>query len=589
MKFFNKNNLTKKILLTTCVVVVSVCLSLVLYWYKAYNDRVVPLDFNKNNHIGGKGNIKKDGNGVNYLKEEKKHIDIKKVEGLTNILLLGTDGRTEEGKPLSDTVIILTIDGNHNDIKLSSIPRDTYCRIPGIRDQKINAAYSNGGKELLIETIYENFDISLDKYVEINFEGFKSIVDYLEGIDIYLNNYEEVNELNRVILLEINENPKYTNRKVKNIINKANLLLTRDVHGAPLIINNPYITEEEYNYLCDEVGLIEKEGMNHLNGSQLLAYSRMRHFSADLSSRTERQRKVIELIMKKLSKTSVANYYGIANELLNHITTNIPLSEAVGLAAQAMDINNFDVKKMQVPPEHLSAGLLYPGFHYSYVFLMDEENTTKALHEFIFDDIEFDENKYPRFSYENSKYYVELPDENYDADSENNEDNTEERDDEESQNNEESEKENTNTTEEEKQDNDMNKVDNEDLDRKDGNDDTQYEDEEENEDSPNKDDSSSQENNEAVDENISDKLHKNDKNEENTEKNEQESNDKNKSSEEINNTEKDNSEDNPNTEEEDGENITEDSGNIEEENANNEESEDNNDNKEDDGIVIDLD
>lgn len=585
MKFFNKNNMVKKIVLTTFVVAISVCLSLFLYWYKAYNDRVVPLDFNKSNHKGEKINTNDYGNNTD--KSKKKHIDIKKVEGLTNILLLGTDGRTKGESTRSDTIMILTIDGNHNDIKLSSIERDTYCRAPGYWNQKITETHSNGGRELLIETIYENFDIFIDKYVEINFEGFKNVANYLGGIDIYLNNYEEVNELNRVMLLEIAEDPNYSNQKVKNIINKSNLLLNRVDYDVPLIIDNPYITEEDYNYLCDEVGLIEREGKNHLNGRQLLAYSRMRYLARDVSSRTERQKKVIELLIKKLSETSVDKYFGVANEMLKHITTNVPLSEAVGLAAQAMDINNFDIKKMQIPPEHLSYGFCYPGFNNSFVFLMDEENTTKALHEFIFDDIEFDENKYPHFIYENSKYYVEVPDENSYDDSWNDESNPEESENEGYENNENNEKENTDidtvdNDEQEEIDNSnenfSDKQEKKNLDRNQGDYDIEEDDvnKEESDDITNSDKSYSQDNDEKVD-----KIDKDNNNDDN---NYQETNNENESSEEINTTEEDNS----NRKEENSDSINDDNEHIENGNDTSEENESNNQDKEEEGIEIDL-
>ncbi len=51
---------------------------------------------------------------------------IKEVDGITNILLLGTDGRKNETAFRTDSMIILTIDNNHKNIKLTSLARDTY-------------------------------------------------------------------------------------------------------------------------------------------------------------------------------------------------------------------------------------------------------------------------------------------------------------------------------------------------------------------------------------------------------------------------------------------------------------------------------
>lgn len=58
-----------------------------------------------------------------------------------------------------------------------SLMRDTYVQVPGYGGCKLNAAYSYGGPELLMDTIEDNFYIEIDDYVTVNFISFANIVD----------------------------------------------------------------------------------------------------------------------------------------------------------------------------------------------------------------------------------------------------------------------------------------------------------------------------------------------------------------------------------------------------------------------------
>lgn len=132
----------------------------------------------------------------NGLKKAKNDKDVPKMElvdfkgdkstnGSTNILLLGSDSRgTDQGR--SDTLMIAHYSKNSKTPKLMSIMRDTYVNIPGYGYNKINAAYSYGGAELVKETIKENFDISIQYYAIVNFQSFPKIIDTLlpGGVEI---------------------------------------------------------------------------------------------------------------------------------------------------------------------------------------------------------------------------------------------------------------------------------------------------------------------------------------------------------------------------------------------------------------------
>lgn len=108
-----------------------------------------------------------------------------KVKGTMNVLLIGNDTRDgEHGR--SDTLMIGHYNPKTNQTKLVSIMRDTYVDIPGHGMNKINAAFSYGGPELLRQTIKENFGIDVNYYAVVDFKGFPKLIDLLapDGVEV---------------------------------------------------------------------------------------------------------------------------------------------------------------------------------------------------------------------------------------------------------------------------------------------------------------------------------------------------------------------------------------------------------------------
>jgi LCP family protein required for cell wall assembly len=119
----------------------------------------------------------------------------------TNFLLVGSDSReglTEEesaefgtgqaeGKR-TDTILLLHVPGGGDaPPALVSFPRDSYVPIPGHGRNKLNAAYSLGGPQLLTETIEQVSGIHVDGYVEIGFGGFADIVNAVGGVHMCID------------------------------------------------------------------------------------------------------------------------------------------------------------------------------------------------------------------------------------------------------------------------------------------------------------------------------------------------------------------------------------------------------------------
>ncbi len=115
------------------------------------------------------------------------------AEERINILLVGIDRRNGESWAYrTDTMIVVTIDPVNKEAGMMSIPRDLYLTIPGLGEDRINAAnprgysisYPGGGPSLLKHTIETNFGIPIDYYIMIDFAGFQKVVDTLGGIEV---------------------------------------------------------------------------------------------------------------------------------------------------------------------------------------------------------------------------------------------------------------------------------------------------------------------------------------------------------------------------------------------------------------------
>lgn len=100
--------------------------------------------------------------------------------GTQRVVLLGSDARAEEASR-SDTILVTAAGGNDG---MLAVPRDTLLEIPGLGEDKVNAAFANGGAELTVETLEGFLDRRINNYVVLNFEGVGEIVDAMGGVTI---------------------------------------------------------------------------------------------------------------------------------------------------------------------------------------------------------------------------------------------------------------------------------------------------------------------------------------------------------------------------------------------------------------------
>ncbi|GGO96041.1 LCP family protein [Actinomyces gaoshouyii] len=107
-------------------------------------------------------------------------------------LIVGSDARgdggiAEDGTEGSRADSIMLLHKNNGQSSLTTLPRDTYVEIPGYGGDKINAAYSYGGPELLVLTVENLSGLTIDHYMEVGMAGVKETVDAVDGIDVCLD------------------------------------------------------------------------------------------------------------------------------------------------------------------------------------------------------------------------------------------------------------------------------------------------------------------------------------------------------------------------------------------------------------------
>lgn len=109
---------------------------------------------------------------------------------IVNYLLLGSD-TTNSNNGRTDVIVVVSVNRSVGTVALLSIPRDLYVYIPEYGMGRINSAYGYGelanegtGYERLTETIKYNLGLDIDGYARLNFNGFRTLVDSLGGIEI---------------------------------------------------------------------------------------------------------------------------------------------------------------------------------------------------------------------------------------------------------------------------------------------------------------------------------------------------------------------------------------------------------------------
>jgi polyisoprenyl-teichoic acid--peptidoglycan teichoic acid transferase len=200
-------------------------------------------------------------------------------DSVVNVVLLGSDQRPSGGGHRTDTIMIVSADPQRGTVTLLSIPRDLYVYIPGWRVDRINVADARGGPDLVAMTIQYNFGIRIDRYVEMNFWGFTSLIDNLGGIDVQVT-----------------------------------------------------------GYLSDECGRRHwafAPGIHHMDGFTALCYVRMRKRSSDFDRLRRQQEVILAIFSRVASLDGLARLPELYASFGQMVETDMPLDEGLPLVPLA--------------------------------------------------------------------------------------------------------------------------------------------------------------------------------------------------------------------------------------------------------------
>lgn len=223
------------------------------------------------------------------------------MTGYTTYALFGLDHRSRNEKlntENSDTIIIASINNDTKAVKLVSVYRDTLLNVKDDTYSKANAAYALGGPAQAVNMLNTNLDLNITDYVSIDFDALVTVVDCLGGLDISLS-YAEIVHMNNYCVETAEETGKsYT----------------------PVELPEPKPEDQE--------AIV---GTYHLNGVQATSYCRIRYTASLDMGRTERQRRVIQMIVDKAKKAGLSTIFDIMDQVFPMVKTSVSKTEILKL------------------------------------------------------------------------------------------------------------------------------------------------------------------------------------------------------------------------------------------------------------------
>lgn len=219
------------------------------------------------------------------------------MTGYTTYVLFGLDHRSKNEKlntENSDTIIIASINNDTKAVKLVSVYRDTLLNVKDDTYSKANSAYALGGPTNAVSMLNTNLDLNITDYVAIDFNALVTVVDCLGGLDIPLS-YAEIVHMNNYCVETSEETGKsYT----------------------PVELPDPKPEDEE--------AIVDTY---HLNGVQATSYCRIRYTASLDMGRTERQRRVIQMIVDKAKKAGLSTIFDIMDQVFPMVKTSVSKTE----------------------------------------------------------------------------------------------------------------------------------------------------------------------------------------------------------------------------------------------------------------------
>ena len=258
--------------------------------------------------------------------------DLPPVHNVLNIALFGID-QTSGSVGRSDTMMILSIDKDHNKIKLTSLARDSLVPIDGHGEEKLTHAWAYGHAKLALTTINKNFGMNITEYAYVNFNDFIKVIDYVGGVYVDMTSAERE------------------------------------------FINNNFAYGTVYTPSTET-------GRVLLDGAQALVYARNR--SDGDSNRTARQREVVLGVYEQLRTQPLTKLTGMVPRILQLCHTTLSGNEVVNMITWALTASP-TIETLHMPDEQLKAWNGILDRERGWVRVYDLEAATQVLHKFIYE------------------------------------------------------------------------------------------------------------------------------------------------------------------------------------------------------------
>jgi len=268
-----------------------------------------------------------------YSSQENLHYQ--EYGGRINVLALGVDGgvngnllKTAGTGTRSDVMILVSVDPETKEVGVLSIPRDTRVFIPEINSfEKIAHAHAYGGPELAVKTVEDFLKVKIHAYVQVDFEGFKKIIDTLGGVEI-------------------------------NIPEKMHY-------------------EDPYQNLFIDL----EPGLQTLDGEKALQFVRYRRYIDGDIGRIRAQEQFLKAVMDKaLRITTLPKIPALIEHVRPYVVTDLSNEEILTLAHVGLNIKPENVKMGIVPgePGYIADGDLVLSY-----WLADRNKTLQVVDEII--------------------------------------------------------------------------------------------------------------------------------------------------------------------------------------------------------------
>ena len=241
---------------------------------------------------------------------------------IVNLLLVGRDADGRTGTR-ADTIMLCTVNKQKQTITLTSFLRDLYVKIPGYGKDRINAAYNFGGVELLKRTLQENFNIRIDGSVLVDFEHFEQIIDQLGGVELELTKAEAA-------------------------------FINKHVSGSNLTA-----------------------GTHLLSGKQALTYARNRYDRDGDFSRTNRQRKLLNVLIQTYKGKSLPQMLRLVKAIVPMVKTDLSAADLSSYALTIFPMLSTAQIHMQAIP--VQGGFSYRTIDGKAVLVPDMQKNLQAL------------------------------------------------------------------------------------------------------------------------------------------------------------------------------------------------------------------